>query len=326
MAVQQGDIDSFYVLTPGYLETGVIEQYWREQEGQGAFIGNAAAESAFRSFLRSRLVGEVDSTLVTRALHVGDFQSYSVAPDGALTAEAPVAQRLGEFMVPVLFGVLLMVAVVTGGGALLKTVAEEKETRMFEHLVTSASPMAIMTGKLLAIGFVGLAHMGAWVAAGAFAIPRTFDAIPNGGDLTISPGLLLLTLASFVLGYFLFSVLSLFIGTLVSSAAEGQRQTGILALLAGIPIWFTGLFISLPDLFIARALTYFPFTAPTMIMVRKGAGSTMPTSEVIVALALVFLTGLLFLWIAARVFRAGILLSGQRFTPRAVVAALRQAE
>lgn len=325
-ALQRGEIDSFYMLTPGYLESGVIEQYWTEPEGQGIFIGNAAAEGAFRSFLRARLVGEIDSRLVARALDTGNFASYRVAAEGALSRETPVAQKLGEFFVPVLFGVLLMVAVVTGGGTLLKTVAEEKETRMFEHLVTSASPMSIMTGKLLAIGLVGLLHMAAWVTAGAFAIPRAFNAIPNGGELTITADLLLLTIVSFMLGYFLFSVLSLFVGTIVSSAAEGQRQTGILAVLAGLPIWFTGVFISFPDIFIARALTYFPFTAPTMIMVRKGAGGTMPTSEVVAALALVFLTGLVFLWISARVFRAGILLSGQRFTPRTAFSALRHAD
>ena len=326
-AVQQGEVDSFYVLTEDYLDTGLIEQYWTEREEQGIFGGNPAAEGAFRGFVRAQLIGgEVDNKLVNRALNTGHFRSFSVADDGTLMAEAPVAQKVGEFMVPILFGVLLMIAVLTGGGALIKTVAEEKETRMFELLVTSASPLSVMTGKLLAIGIVGLMHMAAWVAVGAFAIPAVFDSIPSGGELVISLDLLLLIAVSFILGYFLFSVLSLFIGTLVSSAAEGQRQTGVLSMLSGLPIWLSGIFISFPDILIARALTWFPFTAPTMLMVRKASGSAMSDVEIVFALALVAVTGLAFLWVAARVFRAGILLSGQRFTPRTIFAALRHAD
>ena len=268
----------------------------------------------------------MDPNVLARAIEPGRFDSFKVAEDGAVARAVPVTQEVGEFMVPTLFGVLLMIAVLTGGGSLLRSVAEEKETRMIEMLVTSASPLSIMAGKLLALGAAGLIHIAIWITVGAFAIPEIFDRIPNGSELTISAGLLITVSVSFVLGYFLFSVLSLFIATVVSSAAEGQRQTGLLGLLTGLPIWLSGLIINQPDNLIAEILTYFPFTAPTMLMIRLGGGSEMSAGEIAGSLAIVGATGLLLLWVASRTFRAGVLLSGQRISPGNIWTALRHAD
>ena len=316
------------MLPADYLESGVVTEYETSRDSGGRFWNNNyAAEAAFRSFLRAELIaGQVDPKVLGRAIEPGRFDSFKVAEDGAVARAVPVTQEVGEFMVPTLFGVLLMIAVLTGGGSLLRSVAEEKETRMIEMLVTSASPFSIMAGKLLALGAAGLIHIAIWITVGAFAIPEIFDRIPNGSELTISAGLLITVSVSFVLGYFLFSVLSLFIATIVSSAAEGQRQTGLLGLLTGLPIWLSGVIINVPDNLIAQILTYFPFTAPTMLMIRLGGGSEMSAGEIAGSLAIVGATGLLLLWVASRTFRAGVLLSGQRITPRSIWTALRHAD
>ncbi len=156
-------------------------------------------------------------------------------------------------------------------------------------------------------------------------MPAIFDRIPNGGELTISTGLLALVVVAFVLGYFLYSALALFIATLVPSTQDAQRQTGLLTLGLFMPIWFIGLFMNQPDGTFAQILTYYPFTSPTMIMIRLGIGS-ISGGEIAAALGIVAVTALLLLWVASRVFRAGILLSGQRIRPRNVWMALRHAD
>ena len=99
-----------------------------------------------------------------------------------------------------------------------------------------------------------------------------------------------------------------------------------MSLLIGLPVWMIGLFISQPDGTIAQIFTWFPFSAPTMLMVRPAVGSVMSGGEIAAALGIVAATALLLLWVAARVFRAGILLSGQRITPGNVWTALRNAD
>ena len=329
-AVRNGDLDSFFVFPPEYLQTGNVEQYWMNS-GQNRFEllwgVNQGDRDTISSYLRiSLLGGQVDESIIERVVHPGSFQALEVVREGEDLSATSVAAGIGGIIVPMLFGVLLMVAAVTGSGTLLRSVAEEKETRMIELLVTSASPFSILTGKLFAVISAGMIHMAIWVLVGFIAIPEIFDRVPGGGDLNISAQLWMTIAVSFVFGYFLYSVLAMFIGSVMSSAAEGQRQTGMLSLMAGMPLWVSGLVLNVPDSIIAKILTWFPFTAPTMLMVRHGGGSTISAGETSLVLGLVAVTGIVMLWIAARVFRAGILLSGQRITGRNVLNAIRHAE
>jgi ABC-2 type transport system permease protein len=325
-AVEQGEIDTLFVLPADYLESGEVEEY--EPAKAGRNLWGSPAEWSFVEFLRAQLTaGQLEGDLLTRVLNPASYHRFEVEVDGAVGEEVTTAVEVGELVVPILFGVLLTIAVLSGSGALLRTVSEEKETRMIELLVTSASPLSLMTGKLLAAWTAGLIQIAVWVGVGAYAMPEVFHRIPGGGELTIEAGLLATVVLSFVLGYFLFSVLAMFIGTVVTSTHSAQQYTGLMSLLVASPFWFIGLWLNVaPDNILAQIFTYSPFTAPTMLMIRNAMGDDMSGAENALALGIVAITALLLLWVAARVFRAGILLSGQRIRPRNVWMALRHAD
>ena len=324
-AVRQNEIDTLFIITTDYLESGVVEEY--ELAGKGRNLWGSPDEWNFEGFLRAQLTaGQLEGDLLERTLDPASYQRFEVEAGGAVSDEISTTVEVGKLTVPILFAVLLMMAVLSGSGALLRTVYEEKETRMIEMLVTSASPLSLMTGKLLALWTAGLIQIAVWVTVGAFAMPAIFDRIPDGGDLTISSGLLATIVLSFVLGYFLFSVLAMFIATVINSPQSAQQYTGLLSLLVGLPVWMFGLWMNLaPDHILAQVFTYFPFTAPTMLMIRNAMGSDMSSGEIAASLALVAVTALLLLWVTSRVYRAGILLSGQQIRPRNVWMALRYA-
>ncbi len=75
-----------------------------------------------------------------------------------------------------MFGIML------GGSILMESVSEEKETRMIEILLTSVSPLAVMVGKVLALGAAGLIQLAVWVASVAIIGPLIFDQIPDAGQ------------------------------------------------------------------------------------------------------------------------------------------------
>ncbi len=324
-AVLKGEIDTLFVLSDGYRESGGVEEY--QVSGEGRLPWGTPAEWAFEGFLRYNLVaGQLDDDTLARAVAPAFYQRFEVEDDGRISEEVTLTREIGNLIVPILFAGLLMTAVLTGSGALLRSVAEEKETRMIEMLVTRASPLSIMTGKLLALWSAGMIQIGVWVTVGAVAMPAVFHRIPGGRELTITPGQLAMVALCFVLGYLLLSVLALFIAALVNSTEASQQYMGLLSMLIGLPLYMIGLFLSQPDGAIAHILTWFPFSTPTMLMVRLGTGSVMTGGEVTAALLMVAATALLLLWITARVFRAGILMAGQRITPGNVWAALRNAE
>ena len=328
--MRSGRIDTLFVLPADYIESGRIEDYWTTRERGAVWASNAREEAEFRAFLRARLTAgrEIPAEL-SRAIDPGWFEQFDVpdTPGGVAETGASVAEGLVELFALLLFAALFMVAVMTGGGTIIRSVSEEKETRMVELLITSASPLSILAGKLLAVVLAGLAHIAVWIAVGALVTPVIFDRIPSAGELAISGSSLVIVGFCFVLGYVLFSAFSMFVGTVVNSTAEGQRQMGLLSLLVGLPIWLTGLIVNIPDALILKIATYVPFFAPTLIMVRRGAGSDMSDGEIAAALAIVALTAVVMTWIAARVFSVGILLSGQSVgSPRNLLAALRRSE
>ena len=329
-AVRSGEIDTLFVLPADYIESGRIEDYWTTRDRGPIWDNNGDAEWQFRAFLKEALVyGREFPPSVTRAFDTGYFEQFDVAGEAGDDEESgtSVAQGLVELTALVLFGVLLMIAVMTGGGTVIRSIAEEKETRMVEMLITSASPMSILTGKLSAVVLAGLIHIAVWILVGAFATPAILNQLPTDVELTISTRSLVIVSFCFVLGYILFSAFSMFIGTVVSSSAEGQRQSGLLSVLVGLPVWLVGLVVNIPDFIVLKVLTYIPFTAPTMIMMRLGGGSELSNAEIATALAIVALSAVVMTWIAARTFSVGILLSGQSITsPRSLVAAIRGAE
>ncbi len=329
-AVRSGEIDTLFVLPADYVESGRIEDYWTVRDRGPLWANNGQAEWRFRAFLEDALTyGRQFPPSVARAFDTGHFEQFDVEQETSAVegSGVNVAQGLVELLAFLLFGVLLMIAVMTGGGTIIRSVSEEKETRMVEMLITSASPMSILTGKLSAVVLAGLLHIAVWILVGAFATPAILDQLPVAGELTISTRSLVIVSFCFVLGYVLFSAFSMFVGTVVSSSAEGQRQTGLLSLLVGLPVWLVGLIINVPDFIVLKVLTYIPFTAPTMIMMRMAAGSELSNVEIAIALTLVALSAVVMTWIAARTFSVGILLSGQSITsPRSLLAAIRGTE
>ena len=329
-AVRRSEIDTLFVLPADYVESGRIEDYWTTRDRGPIWDNNVSAEGHFRAFLEDALTyGRQFPPAVARAFDTGYFEQFDVEEDTSAVEDAGgnVAQGLVELLAFLLFGVLLMIAVMTGGGTIIRSVSEEKETRMVEMLITSASPMSILTGKLAAVVLAGLMHIAVWILVGAFATPAILDQLPGEAELTISARSLVIVSFCFVLGYVLFSAFSMFVGTVVSSSAEGQRQTGLLSVLVGLPVWLIGLIINIPDFILLKVLTYVPFTAPTMIMMRMAAGSDLSNVEIATALAIVALSALVMTWIAARTFSVGILLSGQSITsPRNLLAAIRGSE
>ena len=304
-AVRQGEIDTLFVLTADYLESGWVEQYGTSPEGGGRFSGNPDAESAFSDFLRVELIaGRVEADTLDRVSKPGHYRSFHVAADGTITTAIQILERsLGL----VILAVLLPIAAMFGAGATARSFTEDNETRMVEMLLTSAPAFSVMAGKLAALVATGLVYIAVWIPVAAFAIPEVLSWLMGALDFTMPPELLVTALAAFVLGYFLYCTLGLLVGVLVPSPVQAQRRMSILALFAGLPV--ASLIASPLEVF-TPILPYIPLTAPATLFLRLAEGDEVSGGETAAMLVLVAATGLLALWTAARIFRARILLSG----------------
>ena len=257
--------------------------------------------------------------VLARVSGPGGYQSFHVAADGTIIEPFTALQSLERLFVPMILAVLLPIASMFGAGAMARSFTEDNETRMIEMLVTSAPTFSVMAGKLAALVATGLVYIALWITVATFAI-AAISGWMTGGVLVfnMSPGLLVTVLVTSVLGYSLFTTLGLLVGTLASSPVTAQRRMSILALFAALPL--ANLIIDFPD----AVLPYIPLTAPYALMLRL-AREDVSYGETAAILAFVAATGLVALWTGARIFRARILLSGQRKTLGNVWTALRRA-
>ena len=323
-AIVRDDIEALYLITEEYLSSGIVEQYARFE---GRFPSNPEGESAFSALLLRELVtGQVDPEVLPRVVTPAVFTSLRVGDDGSVSELTSTAETVGGFLVPLLFGGLLALGLTVGSGYMVQNVSEEKESRLVEVVITSASPSSVMAGKLLALLTIGLGQAAVWIIAAGITVPLMFEQLFGPGEFTVSVGLWATIIGCFVAGYFLTTTVAILLGAIAPSSREASRIGGWVPLLSFVPFWFVGVLMLQPDGWLARILSYFPFTAPAGILVRISVGGEMTAAGIVASLLGVVATAAVLFWVSSRVFRAAILMRGQSFTRHNLWTALRRAD
>ena len=182
----------------------------------------------------------------------------------------------------------------------------------------------MMAGKVLAMGAVGLGQVLVWVASVVLLGPRIASGLPEIGGIEIEFGMLVWMMAFFVAGYFLMAVVLAGIGAATTSYRESSQVALMVVIPSAAPMMMFQLISGNPDGTLARVLSFVPFTAPFTMMLRMGA-TDLSIWEVLASLTVVVVAGIGMLWASARVFRAGLLMYGQRMSAGRVWAALQGA-
>lgn len=214
---------------------------------------------------------------------------------------------------PVGFVYLLFVAIFNTVVMLLNNTVEEKSNRIIEVLVSSATPGEIMMGKLLGIAAVGLTMLFAWVLS-LLGVLLYFagPSVSWAGDLMgviQGSGLLPLFIFYFVAGYLIYAGIFLAVGSLCSTVKEAQNFVGTAIVLLMVPL-FTMVFIAQePNGTLATGMSWIPIYTPFVMMNRAAADP--PLFDLVGTGILMAVTAALMLWGSAKIFRIGILRTGQ---------------
>ena len=313
-------IDELFVIAADYLDTGDVD--W-VHTGGGAVPGGAS-RSTIIDLLRTGLASDhLESDVLTRAMEPALFDRTRLDSDGNPIEEDEDA-ILGTVIVSMIAAGMLLFALMIGAGALIQSVTEEKESRMIEVLLTSIQPISLMTAKALASGSAWLAVILVWTGALMAIVPRIFDAIPDAPIFSAGPMLLVWVVSLFTAGYFLSAVILVGIGSLAARAKEANQIAMLVVMPNVAPFWAITSILPNPDGPLARTLSFIPFTAPVTMMIRIAVGEPAPW-EIAGTLAIMVLTAIGLLWVSTRIFRAGLLMYGQRMSVARIFAALRQA-
>ena len=208
------------------------------------------------------------------------------------------------------------------GVALMKGTMEEKGDRIVEIIISSAKAVELMFGKIIGIALVAFTQFGIWIATviiGLFffknsmadtyiQIQGILDSLSN---VNIT-GWALLFIIYFIGSYLLYG--SLFAA--VGAAVDSQTDTQQFVLPITLPLIFAFIFaqsiIQDPSGPLAFWLSIIPFTSPVVMMVRIGIG--VPAWEIALSIGLLVVTFIITVYIAAKIFRVGLLAYGQKVT------------
>ena len=217
---------------------------------------------------------------------------------------------------------LLYMTIVLYGQNVLRGVLEEKTTRVAEVVVSSVQPETLLAGKILGVGGVGLTQQILWVLTTVLMFKLRQPILAKFGISTmpfalpeISIGLALLLLLFFLLGFIFYSALYAAVGASVNSEQEAQQAAQpMLILLVATAIFINPILIN-PTSTLATVMSLLPFSAPIIMPLRLSLGSV-PWYELAISLVGVLLACWGATWLAARIYRVGLLMYGKRPTLR----------
>jgi len=234
--------------------------------------------------------------------------------------------RSGSGTVSIIFAggiaFLLYMSIILYGQNVLRGVLEEKTTRVAEVVVSSVSPETLLAGKILGVGGVGLTQQIIWVITTVLMFKLRQPLLDRFGITTmpfalpeISLGLALLLLLFFILGFIFYSSLYAAVGASVNSEQEAQQAVQPMLILLVMTAIFINPILLNPTSKLATIMSLLPFSAPIIMPLRLSLGSV-PWYELAISLVGVLLACLGATWLAARIYRVGLLMYGKRPTLR----------
>jgi ABC-2 type transport system permease protein len=296
-----------------------------------AAVRNGTADLAVvgdREILLERPVADSPQALVRLAGAVSQTVPLAAALRGAGLDPAAAARVTGAPPLPVRalepsqtshddrialawIGVLLLyVALLTYGAAVLNGVVEEKTSRVVEVLLSAVRPVELLTGKTTGIALLGLAQL---VIVG---VPSAIVAVALGSvDLPSgSVGAVAGIVLWFALGFAFYCVAYAAVGSLVSRQEDAQAAAAPLTLVVVSAFLVTIPAISEPNSTLAQVLSFVPFTAPLTMIARVAQGVSPGVFAAAAGAMLVAVV--LMTWAAARIYTYGILRTGPRVSLR----------
>ena len=222
----------------------------------------------------------------------------------------------GSFVVAMVFMALLFIPSLVYGQEVMRGVIQEKTDRVVEILVSSMTPMELLSGKILGMAAVGLTQMAVWMAMGGFLLGSGLSQAQTAGlDLStiLRPSVAVWFVVFFLLSYLVTVGAYAAGGSIVSSEKEAQQVLTPVMLVFMVP-WFLMMpILTNPDSTLSVVLSLVPIYTPMTMFVRILV-SEPPAWQVALSLVLSVATIAFLLKATAKIFRAGLLATGKRPT------------
>jgi ABC-2 type transport system permease protein len=308
--VQQNEIDGFVIIPENVLTSGRAEYL-------GNNLGDVfTVESLNRELTRAVVEERMNRARIDRQLIKN--LSEDVSLNTVKISEEGEEKDSGEsFGLAFFTGFLIYFTITMYGQTILSSVVEEKSTRIAEVLFSSITPLYLILGKLIGVSLVALTQYLIWGAsllgvsiygAATIALYGMDMTIPN-----ISVSVIIYFMLFFLLGYFVYATIYILLGSIVTTPQEGGQIAMPVVFLFIIAFYLAVPVIRSPDSQFSFWMSLIPFFSPITMMVRI-VSHTPPMWQILLSISLCLATIIFLVWMAARIYRIGMLMYGKRAT------------
>jgi ABC-2 type transport system permease protein len=317
--LRRGELDAYVVLEGDLAGKGGTVQFYTYKPKAAQIDAIWSVERLFRDAVidcRYRARG-IDRAVLAEVQNV-PLRRIELGEEQGREKVQSEGQRVARMMVPFAFMYLIFIGIVGMGQHMISSIIEEKNSRIIEMLLSAVSPFELMAGKILGLAGVGLSVMILWgVAAYAAATWR-------GINVDIGLDLVAYGLIYYVFGFILFSAILAGVGSVCNTIKETQSLMMPITMIFVIPLVAWPQLARDPNGSLARVLSYVPPTTPMLMVLRLASSPDIWWGEIALSI-LVLVAGVgVSIWVAAKIFRTGILLYGKRPGPREILRWLRE--
>lgn len=249
------------------------------------------------------------------------FEQSTVSEISKTEGGGRETEKILERIVPGAFASIILLSIVFSGMMIFQSASQEKKDKIAEIILSSVTPKDLMQGKIIGYFLLGMLQV---VVFFIFIIPIVLWKI----DVPIFHYLFVPHLFLFIgialLGYLLFSSIFVGIGATMADIYTAGNFQGLVILLPFLSFVFVGPVLTDPSGLWAQIGTYLPFTSPAVLILRLSILEEWPWVEIVISLAILIISVWIFMKLAGKIFKVGILMYGKNATPKEIWTWIRQ--
>ncbi|MCU1264692.1 MAG: hypothetical protein JWM21_1010 [Acidobacteria bacterium] len=325
--IGRNELDGYLVIPADILQNSDSKTSYFGRNVNDVFTKEQIEQRLNRAISRQRLIdnGVAERKLDDLSKPV-DLIAYPINEKG----EQGTKDSGAGFAMVFALAFLIYITVLLYGQVVLGAVVEEKETRIAEILFSSVRSFTLMLGKLIGVSLVALTQMTIWgLAFGALSVWGITVLQQRMGIEELSlphlpPFFLVYFFLFFALGYFVYATIYLLVGSMVTTTQEGGQVALPIVFMLVAALYMSFPVIRSPNSAFAFWVSMIPFFSPITMLVRI-VSQQPPLWQIALSLVIGVVTVVGLLWLAARIYRVGMLMYGKKATIPEVLRWVKQA-
>ncbi|MBS3679115.1 ABC transporter permease [Ornithinibacillus massiliensis] len=309
--LKNGENTAYIFLNSESLESGAIPVYTTE-DIPSSFSSEV---NLLAGPLQQQRISQLDLTDEELAIISTSVLFEEVAVDEIMTEdgqESVLEENPLEKIVPGLFAGIILFSIVITGMMIFQSASQEKKDKIAEIILSSVTPSELMNGKIIGYFVLGIIQV---VVLLLFVVPfAAFKIDEPVMEYLLVPETLLLVLIA-ILGYLLFASIFVGIGATMADMSTSGNFQGLVMMLPFLSFVLIAPVLSDPSGLVAKVASYIPFTSPGVLIMRLTVLEEWPWIEILIALAVLLISIFVFMKLAGKIFKVGILMYGKNATP-----------